>query len=683
MHPTTDPPGAAALETEGLAPAGVDVTRILDPPKTSESKIPSPEGADDMKIEHGGMNATEVAEEAGNGGINNGITQESVPSTVDTAVASNLAPLPPPSSSALPPQPTFGSTPIQPFSMTGGASDMMSQTGFSSAPYASMGVGVLPPNEFPTHSDVSNVTRSTSSNQNQSSATLPGLRQLSTPSAASAPADTPTPLAFPTDQTAPGKAVLDTKMKSSSDLEPKTTAPPSEYNGPPADVVTDVSNVLSLLMKAQQDKTKVSKLTRRRKRGPQPPLSAVSYFRFDTLHEVCTENPVSSPEEIILMIENKWELLEDSKKKIYQEKADLDKKRYEEETKLYLPKSQGGRMKRPKARKHPGAPKHPKSAYLYFVADTRKTVKLENPGKSFTEIAQLLGKKWRALPKEQVVIYEAKATADKNRYKREKEEYSPPTPVVEQKKVNRRRKKHPLAPKHPLSAYLFFVATNRPKMSEKYPDRGFSEIASILGMQWKTLPREDRRIFEILAYADKKRYLEEKEKWVPPHQNTREPKRRKKNNDGQDPSDPMLTDWMYEGFDAANTGQHSGINPPPLKPNLLMGHWPQQGMVDGDVDHEALGYAPPTHHLGGLMMYRNKPSRYDPGIEILNWGAMEISRFIGCLGFPNLQNTFLQSGITGKQFIRLKQPELRARFGVHNIGDRKKIVKAISDLIQG
>jgi hypothetical protein len=40
---------------------------------------------------------------------------------------------------------------------------------------------------------------------------------------------------------------------------------------------------------------------------------------------------------------------------------------YSEEVKLYLPKALGGTMKRKKARKHPEAPKHPMSAYLYFV----------------------------------------------------------------------------------------------------------------------------------------------------------------------------------------------------------------------------------------------------------------------------------------------------------------------------
>ncbi|GAB5361094.1 hypothetical protein AAMO2058_000685000 [Amorphochlora amoebiformis] len=199
--------------------------------------------------------------------------------------------------------------------------------------------------------------------------------------------------------------------------------------------VGTVEGVLDSLMKAQKGKTKMTKLTRRRKRGPQQPFSAQTYFRFDALNNICSENPESSPEEIILIVENKWQMLDEEKKKQYIEKANKDQERYQNELKLYLPKSQGGKMKRPKARKHPNAPKHPKSAYLYFVAEHRDKIKCENPKKGFTEIAQLLGKRWRLLSKEDAKVYHDKALIDKNRYKREKKDFRPPPPLHDAKEV--------------------------------------------------------------------------------------------------------------------------------------------------------------------------------------------------------------------------------------------------------
>jgi len=469
------------------------------------------------------------------------------------------------------------------------------------------------------------------------------------------------------------------------------SATPPVYTGGTRAEVGTVKDVLSSLMKSQKGKTRVTKLTRRRKRGPQPPLSAVTYFRFDTLPEVCKRNPGSSPEEIILIVENKWQLLEQERKKVYLDKAKEDQKRYDNEIKLYLPKSQGGRMKRAKAKKHPNAPKHPKSAYLYFVAEHRQRVKKQYPGKGFTEIAQKLGEQWRALTPDQMEKYKAQATADKERYRREKEEFQPPPTdmTTEKKDSAKRRKKHPLAPKHPLSAYLFFVATNRPRMNEKYPDKDFTEVARMLGQQWKSLPTQERRIFEILAFADKKRYLEEKDRWIPPHQKQHEPKRRKKNSELD--GDQLFSDWMYpnDSLDTSNTGgghmgTHGGGGQ--MNPDIMIGHHWQQPMMPmpGAEMHQDIMYPPPPpQSLGGYMYRSVKQTRYDSGVEVLKWGAMEVARFISCVGLPNFQNAFMQSGIDGKQFIQLSQLDLRQRFGVEGIGDRKKIMKAIQILMQG
>ncbi len=81
---------------------------------------------------------------------------------------------------------------------------------------------------------------------------------------------------------------------------------------------------------------------------------------------------------------------------------------------------------------------------------------------------------------------------DKDRYKMEKNNFQPP-PVDEAKDI-KKRKKHPLAPKHPLSAYLFFVATNRPKMNAEHPDKDFATVAQMLGTMWKNLPPHQKKV---------------------------------------------------------------------------------------------------------------------------------------------------------------------------------------------
>jgi hypothetical protein len=147
--------------------------------------------------------------------------------------------------------------------------------------------------------------------------------------------------------------------------------------------------------------------TRRKKRGPTVASSAFSYFRLEELESVASNHPEASAEEVLKLVEDKWERLDQDVKAEYEAKADRDKQRYEEERRAYLPRASGGLMKRHKKRKHPNAPKHPKSAFLWFTADYREKVKADNPDKAFQDISRLLGDMWaQLLPDEKAVRYD-------------------------------------------------------------------------------------------------------------------------------------------------------------------------------------------------------------------------------------------------------------------------------------
>jgi hypothetical protein len=128
-----------------------------------------------------------------------------------------------------------------------------------------------------------------------------------------------------------------------------------------------------------------------------------------------------------------------------------------------------------------------------------------------------------------------KAEQDKERYKKEKSEFEETLnngsndpnvampSAVEEKSIDyeaelkkRKAVAVALAPRHPLSAYLFFIANNRARFRSMYPEKSFSESARLLGIFWKTLDREERRKYEILAVADRFRYEEERREWDPP-----------------------------------------------------------------------------------------------------------------------------------------------------------------------
>ncbi|KAF9305178.1 Non-histone chromosomal protein 6 [Mortierella antarctica] len=73
-----------------------------------------------------------------------------------------------------------------------------------------------------------------------------------------------------------------------------------------------------------------------------------------------------------------------------------------------------------KTEKDSNAPKRPLSAYMLYCADARDKVKEENPDAPVTDIARILGRKWRELPVDAKAPYEAKHKVAKNQWEIDK-----------------------------------------------------------------------------------------------------------------------------------------------------------------------------------------------------------------------------------------------------------------------
>uniref|UniRef100_M4BJB0 HMG box domain-containing protein n=1 Tax=Hyaloperonospora arabidopsidis (strain Emoy2) TaxID=559515 RepID=M4BJB0_HYAAE len=78
-----------------------------------------------------------------------------------------------------------------------------------------------------------------------------------------------------------------------------------------------------------------------------------------------------------------------------------------------------------------------------------------------------------------------------------------------------RKKKDKNAPKRALSAFMFFSNDIRDTVKKEMPELQFLEISSEIGRRWKKITDEERRPYDELAAADKRRYMEEKEDYVP------------------------------------------------------------------------------------------------------------------------------------------------------------------------
>jgi hypothetical protein len=93
-----------------------------------------------------------------------------------------------------------------------------------------------------------------------------------------------------------------------------------------------------------------------------------------------------------------------------------------------------------------------------------------------------------------------------------KQDPTPSLPVAETEKP-KRQKKDPNAPKHPMSAFLFYLSAMRKKYTEKYPDYGVGMISKVIAAEWKELTDAQKEPYVKQSDADKSRYSREMHVW--------------------------------------------------------------------------------------------------------------------------------------------------------------------------
>ncbi|KAJ9563293.1 hypothetical protein OSB04_008453 [Centaurea solstitialis] len=84
------------------------------------------------------------------------------------------------------------------------------------------------------------------------------------------------------------------------------------------------------------------------------------------------------------------------------------------------------KKRKQKKKKDPNAPKRAMSGFMFFAQSERENVKKDNPAIAFKDMGRVLGERWNKLTAEEKEPYEAKAQADKKRYRDELSGYKPP-----------------------------------------------------------------------------------------------------------------------------------------------------------------------------------------------------------------------------------------------------------------
>ncbi|KAL3141436.1 hypothetical protein ABBQ32_005004 [Trebouxia sp. C0010 RCD-2024] len=83
----------------------------------------------------------------------------------------------------------------------------------------------------------------------------------------------------------------------------------------------------------------------------------------------------------------------------------------------------GAKAKKPRKKKDKDEPKKGLSAFMFFSQANREKVKSENPGIAFTDVARVLGEKWKNIDPGEKAEFEEQAAKDKLRYQQQMADY--------------------------------------------------------------------------------------------------------------------------------------------------------------------------------------------------------------------------------------------------------------------
>lgn len=79
----------------------------------------------------------------------------------------------------------------------------------------------------------------------------------------------------------------------------------------------------------------------------------------------------------------------------------------------------------------------------------------------------------------------------------------------DKKKRGKKRTKNPGIPKHPLSAYMWYLTEVRPKTMKKFPSSNVGQISKYCAEKWHSMTDEERAPWKTKAQVDKDRYARE------------------------------------------------------------------------------------------------------------------------------------------------------------------------------
>ncbi len=181
-------------------------------------------------------------------------------------------------------------------------------------------------------------------------------------------------------------------------------------------------------------------------------------------------------------------------------------------------------------------PKPPRSAFVCF-SDAKK--KEKSGQTTHQDFLKYVADEWRSLTDHQRAFWDEEARNDKVRYVREKAEYKGPWNIPK-----RRAKKHPLAPKRPMSAFLKYSQKRRTKVKQENPDMSNTDVSRLLGEMWRNATPAERTPYVEEEERERARYKEDIAAWRDEQAQQNAARRQPHHVDAPEP--PTVDSEMYE-----------------------------------------------------------------------------------------------------------------------------------------
>ena len=143
---------------------------------------------------------------------------------------------------------------------------------------------------------------------------------------------------------------------------------------------------------------------------------------------------------------------------------------------------------------------------------------------------------WRNISEEDRAHWDEEARKDKIRYDTLKRNYNGWAIP------KRRAKKHPLAPKRPMSAFLRYSQSRRKMMKQKNPDMNNTDISRLLGEMWHNAPEPERSPYVQKELEERAEYKVAIAKWRLEHEQAEMEKKKKTSPDSVRNTDQVHLD---------------------------------------------------------------------------------------------------------------------------------------------